>query len=633
MAAAATDYINFIINHDNQGFSLIYQWLKTSLLEKNSYLKAYWDVTPQIEESRFTRLLEIEYQALTQNPDIEIIDTTSYPDPEFTPPPPPPPEVLAQMQQMGQPIPPTPQAPTLYDVRVRVTKNEGRVKLEYLNPEEVLISRRTRSVILDGEQFCAHRVLKTVSDLRLLGYDENLIEEAQSAGGDQMDFNTESIARHIKDEDYPYSFSDSLDPTTKAIWLTEAFFKVDYDGDGIAELRRIVFAHDGQIIFENDTIDDIPIIALTPMISPGKHYGTSLADLTQDLQEINTVLVRQILDNLALSNVPRVIVEDMACNESTIDDLVDHSPGRPIRVASAAGIQPFAIPFVGNTVLPILQYMGEIQEIRTGINRQNQGISPDDINQTATGVSLLQQQAAQRIELMARVFAETGFRILAQKILGLVIKYQDQPRQIKLSGQWVEMNPSDWNEQFDISINVGLGTGNKDSTIAHLMQVLTIQNQIVQTQGGVQGPLVSVQNIYETLEKLTETLGYKESFFTNPNSMPPTQPGQQPGHHPEVLKAQAEIQIAQMKSQADIQETRDRAALQAQIDSQRAQDQRQQEQVMFEHQMAMADRKFQQEMEQERQRAALRASLEMQHAQERHQAQMANSLIPNTLGA
>ena len=50
--------------------------------------------------------------------------------------------------------------------------------------------------------------------------------------------------------------------------------KIDYDGDGIAELRKVCSV--GQEVLANEPIDRIPFVSITPIKIPHKFFGCLL---------------------------------------------------------------------------------------------------------------------------------------------------------------------------------------------------------------------------------------------------------------------------------------------------------------------------------------------------------------------
>jgi len=336
--------------------------------------------------------------------------------------------------------------------------------------------------------------------------------------------------------------------------------------------------------------------------------GLSLADLTMDLQEIKSSIVRQMIDNAYLSNWPRVEVADDVVNENTYDDLLTLRPGGMVRSRRLGGIQPMMIPYTADKSFPLIEYLDQTQEVRTGVARHNQGINPDDLNKTATGISLMQQAAAQRVELFARIFA-LGVEGLMRGVMSLVRRHQQQERIIRVTGGWLTIDPRQWREEMPVTVSVGLGTGNTDQLLGHLQTLIQLQGTIVQQQGGVNGPLVYAQNVYDALRQLQESAGFNQSFFTDPSKPPPPPPpgmGPQqppPPPNPAVIVAQAQVQATQMKAQAALAAAQAKAQSDAQIQQQKAQLDAQLAQQAQQHQLMLEAQKAQHQMDLERQQA------------------------------
>src|SRR5437660_201574 len=612
-ANQASQYLTHIFYKDNSGFMLLHDWIKDALIQKLGWVKVFWDTEEVIEVNDYKGLTQDQYQAMLAAGDVEVLEEQSYPAPK--------PDGIDEDA-------PNPQAgiegAMLYDCTLRHVRTEGRIKLDGVPPEEVLVSRRAKRNA--PIPFIAHRRERTYTDLLEEGYDADCLDALPSYDAPQ--YNSERVARYEQEDDFPFT-TERTDKPAREIWVEECYLRVDYDQDGRAELNKIVTAGNGQVILTKngkpdiEPIDDIPLISLCPIPMPHKLVGMGLADLVMDLQQIKTVLARQMLDNVYLAHNARTVVEDQAANENTYDDLLTSRPGGVIRVKKAEGIVPHLVPFIADKAQALIQYFDQLGEIRTGVARHNQEIDADVINKSSSGLQthLLQQAAAQRVELIARIFAETGIKELCTKILGLVMRYQQRERVIRVTGQWVEMDPRQWRNSMQVSINVGLGTGNRDQIAIHLKEILEAQLQIVQQQKGLNGPLVYGKNVFDALERASENAGFKESFFTDPSKPPPPGQGapQQPPPDPEMIKAQAQMALEQQK--VKLASANDQARLQAdlaaqrsnaEVDSQRAQQRAQLgahlAQQKLEHEMRLEQMREEFRQAQERRELEMRAA-------------------------
>ena len=537
-ARQATEYVNWVLNHDNSGVILFHNWFKDALLQKNGIVKVYWDDQIDVTKEKYKNLNEEELTMLLADDEVEVVSQQM----EEV-------EMAQQVDQMtGMPLPPV----FSYSVTLKRTKNNGKVVVENVPPEEFLISKKARTIA--DAPFVAHRKLTTRSELVAMGFDKTTVDALPSYS--DLTFTEERVARYDRGE-MPDEQS-SLDHTMQDVEVYECYIKTDYDGDGIAELRKVTYA--GTEILDNEEVDFVPFCSICPIPMPHKFFGHSFADRAIDLQLIKSTVTRQILDNLYLTNNSRMGVVEGQVN---LDDMLTVTAGGIVRIKNPNAIVPLSVPATASQSFPMLQYLDQVQSKRTGVNDVQQGLDPNILqNTTATAVAAMQSAAAGKVEMVARIFAETGVKDLFEKILQLLCKYQDKARVIRLRGKYVSIDPREWVNGFDISINVGLGTGNKQEQMAMVAMVLQKQEQILQTQG-FNNPLVNLTQYRETLGRFIEAAGYKDSseFFkeippeleqqiANPQ---PQQAPVDPAVQAYMAQAQAQMQIDQAKAQQEMQ--------------------------------------------------------------------------------
>jgi hypothetical protein len=344
-----------------------------------------------------------------------------------------------------------------------------------------------------------------------------------------------------------------VDPALRVVQITECYMKVDMDGDGIAELRKITVGGSGYnnyVILENEEIPLIPFAMVCAIPMPFRFFGLSFYDLLADLQLVKTTILRNTLDNMYFQNNARTIVVD---GQANLDDLLTSRAGGIVRVKNPNAVTPLQTPNFLNDGLAMLGKIEELKEQRSGVPKQHLGLNPDTINKshtTATSTNQMMQASTQRIELIARNFAE-GVKDIFKNILAIVCEYQDQERIIRLRGNFVPMNPREWTTRYDATVQVGLGTGNQDQRLQVLQQVLNVQEKLIQAGG--MGTLVTPQNVYNTLQKFLENAGYKDAsqFFVNPATVPP-QPPKQEKPDPAIQLAAQQVEMQRQKAMADI---------------------------------------------------------------------------------
>ena len=524
MAAQATAYLNHVFYKENDGFQLLYNFFKDALIEKNGFLKIYWDDSEKVDYETYENLSIVEKEALQDTKDeIETVEEEVFEDEsakeKFE-------EVLKQYEMQGVDISQV-QVPdfNLYNCKIKRIKKTGRVKIESIPPEEFLIDRSAKTI--EDADFVSHKVLMTRSDLVAMGYPQDEIDELPKSDLDI--YNDEQNVRLTDVDDY--NISSATDTSTEKVLVYESYVKYDYDEDGIAELRKIVSAgSDGNHILSNMPCDSVPFVTITPIPMPHRFYGRSISELVEDVQLMKSTVMRQLLDNMYLTNNNRVAVMDGMVN---MDDLLTTRPGGIVRTKQPPNqvMQPLQAQPISQQAFPLLSYLDSVREGRTGVSKEAQGLSPDTLNaKTATGVNALMQQTQMRSELIARVFAETGVKDLFKKIFELMVKYQDKEKIIMMSNQYIPVRPTEWKDRFNISIVVGLGTGSKEQQTIMLNSILERQLQAFQIQGGKEMPMVNLKNMYNTLTKMVENAGLKnvETYFVDPDvgkqMMPPPQP-------------------------------------------------------------------------------------------------------------
>jgi hypothetical protein len=364
---------------------------------------------------------------------------------------------------------------------------------------------------------------------------------------------------------------DPSDPTLRSVIYHECIMNVDFDGDGIAERRRIcAIGGDGAYILHNEPWDHMPFAVCSPILMPHRLIGRSLYDLTEDLQVIKTTLMRQYLDSVYSSTLPRMIAVEGQVN---LDDLLDGSAGGVIRTRQPGMVQQITGASVGGEIRPLMDYIDGMKENRTGMSRASQGLSPDALqSSTASAVAATVRGAQVKLESYARTMAETGVKDLFKGILHLVLKHDNKPKVFRLRNNFVPINPAEWKSQFDVMVQVGLGTTDDETKIAFLTQVAAKQEQILM-QMGPQNPIVSMEQYVNTLRSIAEIGGFKDvdQFFNSPQmirqqQMMQAQQQQAPQPDPEMVKLQQEMEMDRAKAQADIQLAREKMEAEMQLE-------------------------------------------------------------------
>lgn len=530
-AKQATDYCNWVFYRENEGLLILHNWFKDALLQKVGVVKSYWDSKEDVTKEKYENLTEDELALLLSDESLEVVKQ----DVEMVP---------AGMDMMGMPI----MAPS-YAVTVKRVKKYGCVKIENVPPEEFLISKAAREI--ENSPFVAHRKLMQRSELIAMGYDKDIVDELPSY--DDLTFSPERVARF--DQGEQPDEQQSLDPAMQTVEVYECYIRIDEDGDGLAELRRIVYC--GSEILEDEECDYIPFHSICPIPIPHKFFGQSLADRTMDIQLIKSTITRQSLDNLYLTNNNRVGAVDGQVN---LDDLLNATPGGIVRMKNPNALVPLQVQSTFGQAQPMLAYMDEIQARRTGVTDAQNGLDPDVLsNVTAAAVAAMMKSNSGKLELIARIFAETGVKSLFNGILRLLGKYQDKPKIVRMRGKYVTFDPRTWSNEYDVSINVGLGAGDRDQKLTMLQMILAKQEQIIQSYGP-SNPLVSIGQYRNTLARFIEAAGFKDADAFM-NEITPEMDAQLSQPQPPSPDAQAEL--AKMLAEVEREKTQAKSQIDA----------------------------------------------------------------------
>jgi hypothetical protein len=453
-------------------------------------------------------------------------------------------EYYEEMDMMGNVV----QIPK-YEVYVQRKKEYGCVKIENVPPEEFLICKDARTI--EESRFTAHRRLMPRSDLIAMGYDKEIVDTLPTYN--DLEFSEERVARYPEGEQPDQNIS--LDQSMQTVEVYECYIRIDEDEDGIAEMRRIVYC--GSEILEDEECDYVPFHSICPIPIPHKFFGQSLADRVMDIQLEKSTITRQSLDNMYLTNNARIGAVDGQVN---LDDLLNATPGGVIRMKSSNALQPLQVPSVFGQAMPMLEYLDTVQAKRTGVNDAQQGLDPDVLsNVTAAAVAAMMKSNSGKLELIARIFAETGVKSLFKGILHLMTKYQNKPKIVRMRGEYVSFDPRTWANEYDVSVNVGLGSGDRDQKLTMLQMILAKQEEVIQAYGPA-NPLVSVGQYRNTLAKFIEAAGFKDaSEFVN--EITPEVNAQLSQPQPPAPDAQAEV--AQMLAQVEREKTQAKAQIDA----------------------------------------------------------------------
>lgn len=546
-AEIETDYVNQVLMKDNQGWIVLHDAIKDTLLLKNGYVKHYWDETEKIEEPSYKGLTLPEVQKLLGDLAQDGCQV----------------EIKGQDESVIE----TPQGPIpVFDLQLRIVRKEGRVRIEAVPVEEVRVSRLCRGSLQESP-YVEHRTIKTRSELVEMGMPADFVDglPAYTQSADRQEF-----ARDSSSDESMRNGNPSADRSMDEIEYREVYVRVDWDSDGVAELRKVIIVG-GEIPPGEQWNEPVPEVALTGFVAkrvPHRHIGESIYDDLGDLQEIKTTLLRQLLDNIYLINNSEKVVNERV----NITDLLESTPGGIKRVEGlepvAGAVMPLVTPNMAGDILPVVDYVDGIKESRTGITKASAGLDPDTLSNVTKGAFLENMsRASQKIEMITRLICETGVRELCLRVHSLLCRYQDKQRLVRMKGKFVPINPQEWRERTDLTIKVGLGTGNEEDRQRKLMMIAQLQRDMLAPMG-----LVDPKQAFSLFADVAKVLGFDmpDKYSLSPDSQEFQQKMAQPRPDPaiqlEQVKQQGQAQLAQIKAQADIQIAQADAQVQQQTD-------------------------------------------------------------------
>jgi hypothetical protein len=530
-AEQESDVVRHLLFDQENGYLALHNWTKDCLMYPVGYTKIWVEQVEKTTTERYRSLTLEQLVDLSESEGVELVAGTEIPGPDGLP---------------------------RYDVEVKVTTTKPCLRFEAVPADEVRVSNRHRSVELDDCDFVSHVTKKTRSELLEMGIDAALLDKV----GEGADDSNEAVNRdrfNLEDPD------DESDLSLREYEVSETYLLVDYDGDGIAERRKVIKI--GREIAENEEADYIPLVAMAAIIMPHQHSGIGYAESTQDLQLISSTLMRQLLTNLYRINQPRKRVGENALLEGsiTMDALLD-AAAELIPCRDPLSIVDEQIQSLAPAILPVMDRVDAQKQLRTGVN-PNIALDADVLKQSTEGAfTKALDQASQRLELAIRGMAETGVKCVIRKAHRLIREHWSNELALQLRGEWVYVSPREWKERTNLKVSVGIGTRSKQERLAGAMMIAQLQEKLAPMR------MVNPEHMFATAREIVEASGMEgaERFFVNPQKTPiqPAQPDPMMVAQIESLKAQGQAMMTDAQSKmarAQIE------GMKAQLEKERAQ--------------------------------------------------------------
>jgi uncharacterized protein YihD (DUF1040 family) len=506
-AEQESDYVSHVFFKKNPAFEIIFFWCFDALLQKVGYVKSYWDEFEDVTTEQYKGLTEEELLGLMEDDELEAVEREE--------------RTETVSDGLGNQV-----AMPVHDVKFRRVRKQGVARVVNVPPDELRISADANRLDPSSARMVGHERYVTRGELLEMGFDKKIVNDlpAEAVSVDS----TEKSERKSKSDDRKIQQGENQDKSQDNILLREGYIHVDMDGDGRAELKQVYSANGVEL--EISDFDRQPFHALCSSPLPHKHVGMATAEKVMDNQLITSTLLRQILDNLYHTNNPGHAVWEQGIGEGTMDALLTRKIGSVTTFARPVGesYQAMPVPFTAGASFPMLEYFDKVKRDRTGVASDSESLKPDALKhiQQSVMMQVLDTNKA-KIELIARIFAETGFKTLFLHLHELILKHQQKEEIVKLRGTYVPVNPQEWRTRRDMTVNIGLGIGTREQNLLHLEAIWAKQREMV--EGGGMNLTVTPRNIFNTASEIVKNANLKEPqmFFTDPGDQKAPPPSDQ----------------------------------------------------------------------------------------------------------
>jgi len=542
-AAQETDYVNHVLFNENSGWMVLYTHFKDALGTKVGVAKVWGERYETVEEEHFTGKTQVELGIIHDAaPDAEIVDLKA-----------------------GDPDPIT--GEPLWSFTLRHTRRHGKTCVAAVPPEDFAVAKDATLAEFHRTTYCAMRSRPRAQDLIAEGYDPDLVADLPAYGSMETEAIDQARDTAGEHDDGATAGASATDFNLHTVEIREHYIRVDADGDGQPELWCVVTGADESVLLKKERVDRIPFAVSTPFIVTHRLFGRSLFDLLHEVQRIKTALLRLMLDSgyFALNQRYEVATGKGKANQFTLSDLLNNIPGAPVRSEDGQSVRALGGGRLDFDVAGALEYVSTMAEQRTGVVRNAQGLNPDSLHETKGGMEKLFSAAQKRVRMICRVFAETGVKDLILLIHAATRTTATASAKARLRGKWVEVDPTQWGARNDLTVHVGVGSGGREMELAALNMVIAAQEKLATAQGGMAGPFVFPEHVYNSAKRLVELAGLRspDLYFAEPPPRDPNAPPPEEAPDPEVVKAQQEMELKRYEIDQKTALEREKMALEA----------------------------------------------------------------------
>jgi len=484
-AESKTKYVNWQIREQDWSFPVLHGFIKNALIQKTSVVKYFIEESTDIEEHKKKGISNDELAViqgdLEKENDVESV------------------EIVREEEGENE------ENTIVFKVKkTRKTVKIVAVELENFRMTKNAASKYDADIVGDVS-------LKTRGELLAEGHSRELISSLQLVGDVQNNSRLDEI--RDKSEGGSDEQADLTNWASEEVEVEDLYPLIDYDGDGLWERRHIM--RSGDVILVNEVFNHVPYAVMSSILMPHKAIGKSRAEITAPTAEIKTAVLRGTMDNIYAVNNPRIA----ANTNVNMDDLLVVRPNGIIRTTDESNpgqnMFPVEIPYIGDKSLQVIQYLDSSRAQTTGSLMANQGLNSDDLGQeTATRFTGVETASKAKVELVARVMVETGFRQLYEGVAWLDSNFQDTETEIQVLGKELKVNPSDWKFSHKLVSKVGLGAGDDDKKLQTLTALWTLHQQLKADNS----PMTDEVKRHNILTQMVNASGLPEEgeFFNNP---------------------------------------------------------------------------------------------------------------------
>lgn len=518
-AEVCSKYTDYVMFRQNDAFSVMNSAIHDGLTARVGVAKVFWDEREEVIEEEFNDLNQDELDMLIAQENVELGESKT--------------------NEVG-----------LISGTVLTTRDVSQVSIESLAPEEFLIEPQAKS--LDDVNFVAHRTRKTLTELREMGYSEDVLKDIGSDHEDvEIETDPEILARFESIGASRGFDTKGYQDQVRDIMVYECYMMLDKEGTGIAYLYKVCKA--GNVILECTEVDRKPFIVFTPLPIPHAFYGSNFASKVIATQNARTILTRSILDHAVITNNPRYMVVKGGLTNPR--ELIDNRVGGLVNVSRPDAISPMPQAPLNPFIFQTLQMLDEDKEDTTGVSKLSQGLNKDAISKqnSAAMVEQLATMSQQRQKIIARNFANQFLKPLFHEVYRLVVENEQYEKVVDIAGNFVEIDPTNWKEKRDVMVELKLGYGEQERDAAKFMQLHTLFSQDPNLQ-----PMYQLPNRFAMMKEALQKQGILnvEEFLTPPDQLPPPQPDPMQQMQTQMAQKQLELQerqqqLAEMKAQMD----------------------------------------------------------------------------------